>query len=144
MECRAAETDDGPAVFLTYECEHHEEGYPGKLFFKVAYTLTETGLRLSFSGTADSPTVVNVTNHAYFNLGGHDAGDILDHTLELNASRYLECDASMIPTGGYWIRRIPRWIFPGPLRSGRGSMTRSWVAVADTTIIFCWMESPAN
>ncbi|WP_319468524.1 aldose epimerase family protein [uncultured Pseudodesulfovibrio sp.] len=94
-----AETKDGPAVFLTYESEHHEEGYPGKLFFKVAYTLTVTGLRLWLSGMGDSPTVVNVTNHAYFNLGGHGGGDILDHTLELNAPRYLECDASMIPTG---------------------------------------------
>jgi aldose 1-epimerase len=63
-------------------------------------TLTEGNVvRIEYTATTDQPTLVNLTNHSYFNLAGHDAGDILDHVVTLNASRYTPTDDTLIPTG---------------------------------------------
>lgn len=77
-----------------------DEGYPGNLRARVTYRLTRDGrLIIDFLATSDAPTPVNLTQHAYFNLAGTGTGDILGHTLEINASRFTPVDATLIPTG---------------------------------------------
>jgi aldose 1-epimerase len=74
-------------------------GFPGTLTSKVRYTLAGDRLRIDYSATTDKPTVLNLTNHAYFNLRGDDQGDILNETLELNADHFTPASAEAIPTG---------------------------------------------
>ena len=89
-----------PAVELTYLSKDLEEGYPGNLTEKVTYTLTPANeLRIDYSASTDKDTVVNVTNHSYFNLAGQGQGDILGHVLQLYASKFTPVDAGLIPTG---------------------------------------------
>jgi len=84
-------------VELSYLSKCGEAGYPGNLSAVVRYTLVKGDLRIEYSATTDQDTVVNLTNHSYFNLSGH--GDILDHQLTLYASRFTPVDAGLIPTG---------------------------------------------
>jgi aldose 1-epimerase len=79
--------------------EDGDMGFPGTLTAKVAYTLTDNVLRLDYSASAGRATIVNLTNHSYFNLNGDDAGDVLDHEIFLNADRYTPTNAELIPTG---------------------------------------------
>ena len=96
----AASNDDPPSVRFTYLSKDGEEGYPGNLFISVTYTLTEENeLRISYHATTDKPTVLNLTNHSYFNLNGAGNGTILDETVTLNADKYTPVDDTLIPTG---------------------------------------------
>jgi aldose 1-epimerase len=86
-------------VEFTHVSPDGDMGFPGTLTAKVKYTLAGDTLRLDYSATSDKATVVNLTNHAYFNLRGDDQGTILDEKLELNADRFTPVDSGLIPTG---------------------------------------------
>ena len=95
-------TDDTTAsVTFTYTSPDGEDGYPGNLKTTVRYVLTaDNELRIEYSATTDKPTVVNLTNHCYWNLTGDaETNDILSHRLRLNCDRYLPVSESLIPTG---------------------------------------------
>ncbi|HEY0791907.1 MAG TPA: aldose epimerase family protein [Chthoniobacterales bacterium] len=90
----------GAAVQLTYVSPDGEEGYPGTLETKVEYRLTdENALEIDYQATADQPTVVNLTNHSYFNLAGAGASPITGHVLMINSDQFIPTDAAAIPLG---------------------------------------------
>ena len=94
------QTEAEAAVELDYLSWDGEEGYPGNLSVKVIYTLTDRNeLRLDCDATCDQDTVVNLTNHSYFNLAGHGQGDILAHELMIDAAFITPTDADLIPSG---------------------------------------------
>jgi aldose 1-epimerase len=87
-------------VILTYTSKDGEEGYPGTVKARVTYSLNEQDeLTVDYHATTDKPTVINLTQHSYFNLAGTKANDILGHELMLNAASYTPVDAGLIPTG---------------------------------------------
>ena len=89
-----------PSVRFTLRSPDGQEGYPGDLDVAVTYTLTDNNeLSLSYLATTDKPTILNITNHTYFNLAGAGNGNILDHQLKLNAGYYTPVNATLIPTG---------------------------------------------
>ncbi|PAP75013.1 aldose epimerase family protein [Rubrivirga marina] len=88
------------AVRLTRTSPDGEEGYPGNLDVAVTYTLTDDDrLVIDYEATTDAPTVVNLTNHTYFNLTGDPTNTILDHRLRINSDAFTPVDAGLIPTG---------------------------------------------
>jgi aldose 1-epimerase len=94
------EKDNKVSLKLSYISEDGEEGYPGKLNCEVIYSLTEDNtLEIHYTATADKPTIVNLTNHSYFNLAGAGNDDVLGHELVIDADRYTELDDDLIPTG---------------------------------------------
>ncbi len=94
------EEADSVGVEFRYASPDGEQGYPGNLEVLVTYRLTAAGdLHIEYAASTDRPTHVNLTNHSYFNLGGHDSGDILGHELVLECDHFLAVDEALIPTG---------------------------------------------
>lgn len=94
---KAKPIQDG--VELTYLSQDGEAGYPGNLSVTVRYTLVKSDLKIEYSAATDKDTVLNLTNHSYFNLAGQGQGDVLKNELTLYASRFTPVDANLIPTG---------------------------------------------
>ena len=88
------------SVVFTLESPHLDQGYPGNLQMEVTYTLTdENEIQIAYKGVADQDTIINMTNHSYFNLNGHDSGNILGHEMWIDADVFTMTDAGSIPTG---------------------------------------------
>jgi len=98
---RDASTPAGQAVLMTYVSKDGEEGYPGNLTVTVIFTLpaAENALKIEYSAATDKNTVLNPTNHSYFNLAGQGNGDILKNEMTIHASRFTPVDSTLIPTG---------------------------------------------
>ncbi|MCI0703482.1 MAG: galactose mutarotase [Planctomycetia bacterium] len=93
-------TTTGPSVKFTYTSPDGEEGYPGRLSVTVSYTLTDNNeIVIDFRATTDKTTICNLAHHSYFNLAGHNAGDIKSHELTIAAKNYTPADETLIPTG---------------------------------------------
>lgn len=91
---------DGSSLILKRTSEDGEEGYPGTLDCEVTYTLSEANeFRIDYAAATDRPTIVNLTHHSYFNLGGGQAGDVRGHQLFVDADSFLPVDENLIPTG---------------------------------------------
>ena len=92
--------EKGAGLILTYVSVDGEEGYPGTLNAKVTYTLTDdNAFRIDYEATTDKPTIVNLTNHSYFNLKDGGQSSMLDHVMMLNADHFTPTDKTQIPTG---------------------------------------------
>jgi len=99
-KAREAPSDLGPALELTHVSPDGDEGFPGALTATVVYTWTDAnGLRIDYTATTDKPTVVNLTNHSYFNLSAGAADTIVDHQMQIMADRFTPVDKGLIPTG---------------------------------------------
>ena len=93
-------TDLGQAIRFTYLSVDGEQGFPGNMSAEVIYTLTDDNrLIIDYKATTDKPTIVNLTQHAYFNLAGHDAGEMLNQEVVVNADRFTPVNENLIPTG---------------------------------------------
>ncbi len=93
-------TTQGPSLILTLLSKNGDQGFPGDLHVKAIYTLTNSNeLRINFTATTDKPTIVNLTNHCYFNLAGAGSGTILNEMMQINSKKIVLVNKQMIATG---------------------------------------------
>lgn len=91
---------DASSALLRLDSPHGEEGFPGNLSVEVRYSVTEgNGFRIDYEATTDRPTVLNLTNHSYFNLGGEGSGSVEDHIVQIASDQVIETDPELIATG---------------------------------------------
>jgi aldose 1-epimerase len=110
---------EGIGVSFARTSADGEEGYPGTLDVEVIYRLGEANeLSVVYRATTDAPTHVNLTQHTYFNLAGHDSGDVLEHELTIEADRFTPTDEEQIPTGAYAAVEGTPFDFRAPTRIG--------------------------
>lgn len=96
----AVSEGDEPSVRFSCTSPDGSNGYPGTLSVSVTYTLTkDNGVSIRYNATTDKKTILSLTNHSYFNLGGYDSGSIADHVMTVDAESFLETDEGLIPTG---------------------------------------------
>ena len=101
-DVKSYSNENSSVVVLSYLSKHMEEGYPGNLSVNVTYTLTNDDvLKVRYEANTDQKTIINLTQHSYFNLSGDFTSQILDHELMLNADAFLPIDENQIPTGAY-------------------------------------------
>lgn len=97
-QAEVVKNNAGPSVRFRYTSKDGEEGYPGTVKAEITYTLTRSNaIRMEYRATTSKATPINMTNHAYFNLAGQ--GTILNHSVQLNASKYTPADSTLLPTG---------------------------------------------
>ena len=126
-DAQQVRTDASVGVRFTYTSPDGEEGYPGTLKACVVYELTnDNEMRVDYRATTDKPTIVNLTNHCYWNLGGAGTGTVLDHRLAIAADKYLPVDATLIPTGELREVRDTPFDFTEPHVIGGASI--AWLA----------------
>lgn len=102
FQCQIWEVEQAgdSSLIFTYLSKDGEEGFPGNLAVKVTYTITHNNvLQIAYEATTDQPTVVNLTNHAFFNLNGEGSGSIENHSMQIFATHYTPVDSTLIPTG---------------------------------------------
>lgn len=92
-------TKDSIGIKLKYVSPHLDQGYPGKLTTMVKYNFTKNSISIKYWAETDAPTIINLTNHTYFNLSGNVNQDILSHQLSIKASEFLPIDSTLIPSG---------------------------------------------
>ncbi len=94
------EENEDDSVIFSLESGDMDQGFPGNVTVAVTYTLTaDNELIIHYNAVPDKDTIINLTNHSYFNLNGHNAGDILDHIVHIDSDYYTETDSGLIPTG---------------------------------------------
>jgi aldose 1-epimerase len=92
---------NGSAVRLAHTSPDGDQGFPGRMNVHVDYAIEDDALRISYTATSDRDTIVNLTNHSYFNLRGPDSGGVADQVLQIFAGRYAPVDKALIPTGEF-------------------------------------------
>ncbi len=90
---------DEQHILMQYFSVDGEDGYPGDLQVQVKYSLSDGGLLINYKAVCDADTIINLTNHAYFNLNGEGSGSIADHTIQINAAAFTPVNEKLIPTG---------------------------------------------
>ena len=118
-EAEPAEIDGEPALILHLVSDDGDQGFPGKVEVQVTYAFSKDNeLLIHYEATTDAPTIINMTNHAYFNLDGHDAGDVMNLELQINAHSVNEVAPGLIPTGKLIPQAEVVYNFTNPTRMG--------------------------
>jgi aldose 1-epimerase len=118
-DSKIIKTSSGEALQLTYLSKNGEEGYPGNLKATVVYSLLPNNtLKIDYKATTDKDTVLNLTNHSYFNLNGEGKGTILKHMMMLNANEITPTDSTLIPTGKFMAVKGTPYDFRKPVAIG--------------------------